>query len=251
MSTNLRIGEGGVGQPALPGAGRDGTDRGPGPRLGPAGGGGQKPASAGPPRCSVPAAREEETAGRAGRSGARSCRSPAPWRRPPRPRRSPGPRCCRCCCCSPRCSPPPQVGSTRGRHWHGRVGAPRGAAPVAAPRLCRSSAPARSRSPVTARGAAGGRPRAERPSGRRGERNALRSLGPAGRIFGQRARLGALPRPSGSRCVTDGAPKVRAADPLQPSPGGARSSAAPSAPRSRFSPSSRAPSAARGGCRGS
>lgn len=77
MSTNLRIGEGGVGQPALPGAGRDGTDRGPGPGLGPAGGGGQKPASAGPPRCSVPAAREEETAGRAGRSGA------APRRRTP------------------------------------------------------------------------------------------------------------------------------------------------------------------------
>lgn len=80
--------------------GRDGTNRGPG--LGPAGGGGQKPASAGPPRCSVPAAREEETAGRTGRSGAtprrrtpggRQLRAPplpgpmaAPPAAPPQPR---------------------------------------------------------------------------------------------------------------------------------------------------------------------
>lgn len=101
---------------------RGGPGRGSG-RAGAAGGGGPALSSEGPPRCSVPAAREEETAGRAGSSGAapprrspggRQLRAPplpppaprappAPWRGPP----APGPRCCSwpCCCCC--CCPPP------------------------------------------------------------------------------------------------------------------------------------------------
>lgn len=65
------------------GAGVPGRGAGPGPAPQPgraggaAGGGGSAPASAGPPRCSLPAAREEETAGRSGSSGA------APRRRTP------------------------------------------------------------------------------------------------------------------------------------------------------------------------